>query len=78
MVGGGELEVGVVGVVGGGGKEGACTFWSVGEAVWEVGFLLMEDIAISMRRNADVDADKACMLFFREDVALWVLLSSSS
>jgi len=38
----------------------------------------MEDIAISMRRNADVDADKACMLFFREDVALWVLLSSSS
>ena len=69
MVGRGELEVGVVGVV------GACTFWS--EAVWEVG-LLMEDIAISMRRNADVDADKACMLFFREDVALWVLLSSSS
>jgi hypothetical protein len=59
VVGGGELEVGVVGVVGGGG-------------------LLMEDIAISMRRNADVDADKACMLFFREDVALWVLLSSSS
>ena len=74
MVGGGELEVGVVG---GGGKEGVCTFWSVGEAVWEVG-LLMDDIAISMRRNADVDADKACMLFFREDVALWVLLSSSS
>jgi len=71
--GGGELEVGVVG---GGGKE-ACTFWSVGEAVFGVG-LLMEDIAISMRRNADVDADKACMLFFREDVALWVLLSSSS
>ena len=64
-MGGGELAVGVVGD---GGHRGACTFWSVGGAVWDG--LLMEDIAISMRRNAEVEEDKACMLFFREDVAL--------